>query len=79
MKVFVEAIDKNGKSILGTLDGQNVINAKNYRRTNVYKCLINLPKERLSIGGRAVQYKLYQANSTNHYAPYVRLLETIDK
>src|SRR5690606_20481075 len=38
-KYYVEAYDHEGKQILGNLDGQGVIKAKNYRRTQHYKKL----------------------------------------
>lgn len=40
-KVYVEAYDEHDRQILGNLDGQTVIQAKNYRRTKHYKALVN--------------------------------------
>lgn len=40
-KVYVEAYDENDRQILGNLDGQTVIRAKDYRRTQHYKALVN--------------------------------------
>lgn len=39
MKVYIEAYDANNKQILGNLDGQGVINAKQFRRTMHFKSL----------------------------------------
>jgi len=39
MKVYVEAYDSNNKQILGNLDGQGVIHAKQFRRTLHFKSL----------------------------------------
>ena len=39
-KVYVEAYDEHDRQILGNLDGQTVIQAKNYRRTKHYKALV---------------------------------------
>ena len=40
---YVEAYDGWNNQILGNLDGQGVLYAKNYRRTNHYKALPNFP------------------------------------
>ena len=39
IKVYIEAYDKNQSQILGNMDGQGVIRAKMYKRTNHYKGL----------------------------------------
>lgn len=39
MKVYIHAFDPKGKIILGNLEGQGIIEAKVYRRTNAYKAL----------------------------------------
>lgn len=39
MKVYVEAFYEDGTRKLGNLDGQGVITAKDYRKTNMYKAL----------------------------------------
>ena len=57
MKIYVEAYDKNDNQILGNLDGQTVIRARNYKRTNDYKRLRDLPAEKLSLNGRVKQYR----------------------
>lgn len=41
MKYYVEAFDEDDRQILGNLDGQTVIHAKDYRRTQHYKALVN--------------------------------------
>jgi hypothetical protein len=38
-EIYVSAHREDGSSILGNLDGQGRISAKNYRRTNHYKSL----------------------------------------
>ena len=37
MKYYIECYYQDGKPILGNLDGQAVMNCKNYKRTNAYK------------------------------------------
>ena len=72
--IYFEALDAEGKQILGNLDGQGVIlNAKasTFRRTKHYKRLVDLPKEKLSLGGRVVKYKVVDSNG--------KLLEMIQK
>lgn len=39
MKVYIEAYDGSGRQMLGNLDGQGVINARQYKRTDRYKAL----------------------------------------
>ena len=39
MKHYIEAYDITDKQILGNLDGQGVIRAINFKRTNQYKAL----------------------------------------
>ena len=39
MKVYIECYHADGSQILGNLDGQAVITAKNYKRTKAYKHL----------------------------------------
>lgn len=58
MKYYVEAFDKNGERILGTMDGQNVIKCKHWNRSAVYRRLVNTPKEKLSLNGRVMTYKI---------------------
>lgn len=41
MTHYVEAYDENNEQILGNLDGQTVLRAKNYRRTAHYKALVS--------------------------------------
>jgi len=54
MKYYVEAFDHNCKEILGNLDGQGVINAKQYRRTNFYKSL----HTRKTLNNRVYKYHI---------------------
>jgi hypothetical protein len=58
MKYYVEAYDANGGSILGNLDGQSVIHCKNWMKSAIYRRLNNTPKEKLSLHGRVVLYKI---------------------
>ena len=47
MKHYVEAYNGEGRQVLGNLDGQGVISARNIKRTDHYKMLIsgtNRPK-----------------------------------
>lgn len=39
MKIYIEAYRSDGTQILGNLDGQGVLHAKQYKRTNHYKHL----------------------------------------
>lgn len=41
MKLYVEAFGERDNIILGNLDGQGVIRAIRYRRTNHYKALVS--------------------------------------
>lgn len=41
-KVYIEAYDGCDKQILGNMDGQGVLRAKNYKRTHHYKALSTL-------------------------------------
>ena len=46
MKYYIEAFDNAGSEILGNLDGQCRLIACNYKRTNIYKDLVNADKSR---------------------------------
>ena len=43
MKIYIEAYYKDDTQKLGNLDGQGIIRAKNYKRTNHYKMLSSFP------------------------------------
>ena len=42
MKLYIECFHADGSQILGNCDGQAVIHAQNYRRTNAYKNLAKI-------------------------------------
>jgi hypothetical protein len=65
MKVYVEAFYPDGSQILGNLDGQAVIRAKNYRRTQAYKRL------------RSILYNSTRVASFRIVAEDGRVLETV--
>ncbi len=44
MKTYIECYYEDGKQILGNGDGQAVITAKLYRRTNSYKRIVDIVK-----------------------------------
>ena len=58
MKYYVEAFNADGGAILGNLDGQAVIHCRNWKRSAIYRRLVNTPKEKLSLNGRVVKYKI---------------------
>jgi hypothetical protein len=58
MNTYIIPFDKNGKEILGNIDGHCVVNSLLYRRTAAYRRIKNTPKENLSLDGRAVLYKV---------------------
>jgi hypothetical protein len=42
MKLYIECFRADGSQILGNLDGQAVLHAVNYKRTNAYKLLAKI-------------------------------------
>ena len=60
MKHYIEAYDLNNKQILGNLDGQGVIRAKQYRRTLAYKALSTLR----TLNNRVHHYIIVTPNDT---------------
>ena len=56
MKVYVEAYNAQGRQILGNMDGQGVIRAKNYRRTEHYRMLRSGAMPRLD--GKVHHYRI---------------------
>ncbi len=57
--IIIEAYDSKGQPILGNLDGQALLRGvKDFRRSNAYKRVKVLPKEQLSLNGRAVRYRV---------------------
>lgn len=64
MKVYIECFHADGKEILGNLDGQAVIHAKNYRRTNAYKRLKNIVKNPKWMNGKVDHAKVVTPNGT---------------
>jgi hypothetical protein len=81
--IIIEAYDAKGQQILGNMDGQTILRGyKDFRRTKAYKRLKALPKEKLSLNGRAVRYRIVCEN-TFHYegrnAPLISILEEILK
>lgn len=57
--IIIEAYNKEGIQILGNMDGQALLRGfKDFRRSNAYKRVKVLPKEKLSLDGRVVRYKI---------------------
>jgi hypothetical protein len=77
MKYYVEAYRSDGSQVLGNLDGQAVIRARDYKRTNIYKRLKSEPKSKLSLGGKVVRYDIVRANPMDPNSRNV--VETIRK
>lgn len=67
---WIEAWGADGRQILGTMNGQGVIRARNYRRTNMYKAL------RLRRGSHVFEYRILRADTSNCYRP-AKLVETV--
>ncbi len=62
-KFYIEAYYPDGTQILGNLDGQTVIHASDYRRTNHYKNL----KGKLSAGIKFTRAKFFRVvDARNH-------------
>lgn len=55
MKFYVEAYDENDQQILGNLDGQTVLRAKNYQRTAHYKALVN---DTIRVSNRVTHWRI---------------------
>jgi ribosomal protein L31 len=45
MKYYIECFDLKGQQILGNLDGQAVIRANSYKRTDSYKRIVQIVRE----------------------------------
>lgn len=58
MRYYIEAYEADGHQVLGTLDGQNVLNCRYPARTAAVKRLIREPRERLSLYGRVREYRV---------------------
>jgi hypothetical protein len=58
MTYYIEAFYADGQQILGTCDGQSVIHARYYERTNRYKALKNNPSPRVGF------YRLVSSTGT---------------
>lgn len=55
MKVYIEAFRADGSEILGNLDGQTNIVARNYKRTHAYKYA------KLGLGLHVASYRVVNA------------------
>jgi len=71
MKYYVEAYDVEGRQMLGTMDGQTVLDCKRPLWTAHVRRLMREPASRLSLGGRARFYRIVTEAG--------RLVATIDK
>lgn len=60
MKYYVEAYDANDNQLLGNLDGQGVIVAKDFRRTKHYKSLSTFK----TLNNRVAYYLITSGNTT---------------
>ena len=65
MRVFVEAYGRDGRQILGNMDGQTAWEGKDYRRTDWYRAL----PRRVSLGNRVMTYRIVDGRH--------RVLETL--
>lgn len=64
MKVYIEAYGADGKQILGNLDGQCVIDCKNYKNSNKYQFALRVVREGHSLNGRVKMMKVVKADGT---------------
>ena len=62
MKYYVEAYDISDKQILGNLDGQGVIRARDFRRTKHFKMLEAYP----TLNNRVYLYRIVDEGGTVH-------------
>lgn len=62
MKYYIEAFRSDGSQILGNLDGQGVINGR-WQNSFRYRLVRDTPKEKLSLDGRAVQYRIVNGDN----------------
>lgn len=57
--ITIDAYDAKGQPVLGNLDGQALLRGfKDFRRANAYKRVKVFPKEKLSLNGRVVEYRI---------------------
>jgi hypothetical protein len=71
MRVYIEAYNKDGKQILGNLDGQCLIRCKDYKLSSNYRHAVRVVKEGASLNGAVHSMRVVDAKGN--------LLETISK
>lgn len=59
MRHYVEAYDADNMQILGNLDGQTVLHARDYRRTARYKAMVN---NTLMVSNRVAYWRIVDEN-----------------
>jgi hypothetical protein len=70
MKVYIECYRADGSQILGNLDGQAVLHARNYKRTSAYKRLAKIVKNPKWMNGKVDHAKIV--------TPLGTVLETVN-
>jgi len=70
-KFIVQAFDRQGRQILGTMNGQTVITAKQYKRTHAYKALLRRRDPRVA------KYEILRFHTDNIYGNDFTLVSTI--
>ncbi len=58
MRLYIECFHADGKQILGNLDGQAVIDAIYYKRTNAYKRLAKIVGNPKWMNGKVVEARV---------------------
>lgn len=58
-RFYVEAYDRDGKQVLGNLDGQTVINCQDFRRSARFKALTS---GKFRASERVVQWRIVDEN-----------------
>ena len=58
MRYYINAYDPRGQQVLGNLDGQASINAKQPTRCRAWRRLAATPCKKLSLNGCVVRYEL---------------------
>lgn len=59
---YIECFHKDGTQILGNLDGQTAIRAKNYKRTLAYKRLFKIVGNPLWMNGKVASARVVDEN-----------------
>lgn len=70
MKLYIECFLADGTQILGNLDGQAVLDCRNYERTSAYRRLRQIVKNPKWMGGKVDHAKIVE--------PSGKILEVVD-